>query len=156
MVRQFDKRSKWWGWGREDEAYHVPDPDRFWTYVRDRLGETRSRQRVKSLGDFKLRRSRLPKPDIAELRQMSGEGTVTTDSEDRAFFSLGKGYKDLVWMRRGDIANPPKRVRTFCAQVVERLDEFAFDEKRLALNDLQITIVVALDGASLKGDIPTI
>jgi alkyldihydroxyacetonephosphate synthase len=105
MVRQSGKRSKWWGWGREDESYHIPDPDRFWTYVRDRLGETRSRPRVKSLGDFKLRRSRLPKPDIAELRQMSGDAAVSTDSEDRAFFSLGKGYTDLVRMRRGDIAN---------------------------------------------------
>jgi len=105
MVMQFDKRSKWWGWGKEDETYNIPDPDGFWKYVRDRLGETRSRSRVKSLGDFKLRRSRLPKPDIAELRQMSGEGAVSTDSEDRAFFSLGKGYKDLVRMRGGDIGN---------------------------------------------------
>jgi alkyldihydroxyacetonephosphate synthase len=105
MLKQFDKRSKWWGWGREDEAYHIPDPDRFWTYVRDRLGETRPRPRVTSLAEFKLPKSRLSEPDIAELRQMSGEGVVSTDSEDRAFFSLGKGYKDLVRMRRGDIAN---------------------------------------------------
>ncbi len=105
MLRQFDKRSKWWGWGREDEAYHIPDPDRFWAYVRDRLGETRPRPRVTSLAEFKLPKSRLSEPDIAELRQMSGEGAVSTDSEDRAFFSLGKGYKDLVRMRRGDIAN---------------------------------------------------
>ena len=105
MVRQPGKRSKWWGWGREDESYHIPDPDRFWTYVRDRLGETRPRPRVTSLAEFKLRPSRLPEPDIAELRQISGAGAVSTDSEDRAFFSLGKGYKDLVRMRRGDIAN---------------------------------------------------
>jgi alkyldihydroxyacetonephosphate synthase len=105
MLRQSDKRSKWWGWGREDEAYHIPDPDRFWTYVRDRLGEPRPRPRVASLAEFKLRPSRLSEPDIAELRQMSGEGVVSTDSDDRAFFSLGKAYKDLVRMRRGDIAN---------------------------------------------------
>jgi alkyldihydroxyacetonephosphate synthase len=105
MVMQFDKRSKWWGWGTEDEAYHIPDPDRFWTYVRDHLGETRPRPRVTSLAEFKLRQSRLPEGDIAGLRQISGAGAVFTDSEDRAFFSLGKGYTDLVRMRRGDIAN---------------------------------------------------
>src|SRR3990172_8937518 len=105
MVTQFDKRSKWWGWGAEDEAYHIPDPDRFWTYARDRLGETRLRPRVTSLAEFKLRRSRLPERDIAGLGQIAGAGAVFTDSEDRAFFSLGKGYTDLVRMRRGDIAN---------------------------------------------------
>jgi alkyldihydroxyacetonephosphate synthase len=105
MLRQFDKRSKWWGWGREDEAYHIPDPDRFWTYVRDRLGQPRPRPRVASLAEVKLRPSRLSEPDIAEVVQISGAGAVSTDSEDRAFFSLGKGYKDLVRMRRGDIAN---------------------------------------------------
>jgi alkyldihydroxyacetonephosphate synthase len=105
MVRQPGKRSKWWGWGREDESYHLPDHDRFWTYVRGRLGETRARPRVRSLAEFKLRPSRLSEPDIAELRQISGADAVSTDSEDRAFFSLGKGYKDLVRMRRGDIAN---------------------------------------------------
>jgi alkyldihydroxyacetonephosphate synthase len=105
MVRQFDKRSKWWGWGREDEAYHIPDPDRFWTYVRDRLGEARPRPRITSLAEFRLRQSRLPETDIAGLRQISGAGAVSTDSEDRAFFSLGKGYTDLVRMRRGDITN---------------------------------------------------
>jgi alkyldihydroxyacetonephosphate synthase len=105
MITQSEKRSKWWGWGREDEAYHIPDPDRFWAYVRDRVGETRPRPRITSLAEFKLRQSRLPEPDMAELRQIVGAGAVSTDSEDRAFFSLGKGYTDLVRMRRGDITN---------------------------------------------------
>jgi alkyldihydroxyacetonephosphate synthase len=105
MVRQFDKRSKWWGWGREDEAHHIPDPNRFWTYVHDRLGEARPRPRITSLAEFRLRQSRLPETDIAGLRQISGADAVSTDSEDRAFFSLGKGYTDLVRMRRGDITN---------------------------------------------------
>ena len=105
MVKQFDKRSKWWGWGREDEAYHIPDPDRFWTYVRGRLGKTTPRPRVRSLAEFKLRKSRLPERDIAELRQVSDAGAVSTDGEERAFFSLGKSYTDLVRMRRGKVPN---------------------------------------------------
>ena len=105
MVKQFDKRSKWWGWGREDEAYHIPDPDRFWTYVRGRLGKTTPRPRVRSLAEFKLRKSRLPERDIAELRQVSDADAVSTDGEERAFFSLGKSYTDLVRMRRGEVSN---------------------------------------------------
>ena len=45
-------------------------------------------------------------------------------------------------------------VRAFCAQVAERLDEFDFDDKRLALEALQIKVVVARDGANLFGAIP--
>lgn len=105
MMMQSDKRSKWWGWGKEGESYHIPDPDRFWAYVRNRLGATKPRSRLTSLAEFKLRRSRLPKQDLAGLRKIAGAGTVSTDSEDRAFFSLGKGYTDLFRMRRGDIAN---------------------------------------------------
>ncbi len=53
-----------------------------------------------------------------------------------------------------DLDGLSERVRTYCAQVAERLDEFDFDEKRLALNALQITVAVDSDGASLKGAIP--
>ena len=106
MVMQSDKRSKWWGWGAEDEAYHIPDPDRFWKYVRGRIGETRPRPRLASLAEAKLRPSRLSKPDIAALRKISGGEAVSTEAEDRAYFSLGKGYTDLLRMRRGEITNP--------------------------------------------------
>jgi len=44
-----------------------------------------------------------PAADLAALRDA---GTLSTDSQDRAFFSLGKGYTDLVRMRRGQIPNP--------------------------------------------------
>ena len=102
---QSDKRSKWWGWGTEDEAYHIPDPDRFWTYVRGRLGKTTSRPRPASLTDIEVRPSRLRDEDAAALREISGAGAVSTESEDRALFSLGKGYSDLVRIRLGQIAN---------------------------------------------------
>jgi len=47
-----------------------------------------------------------------------------------------------------------EQVRAFCAQVAERLDEFDFEEKRLALQALQIKVVVGRDGAKLTGAIP--
>ena len=47
-----------------------------------------------------------------------------------------------------------EQVRAFCAQVAERLDEFGFDDKRLALQALQIRVVVDRDGARLAGAIP--
>ncbi|MDP2948706.1 MAG: hypothetical protein Q8P22_04135 [Chloroflexota bacterium] len=47
-----------------------------------------------------------------------------------------------------------EQVRAFCAQVAERLDEFGFDDKRLALQALQIRVVVDRDGARPTGAIP--
>jgi len=47
-----------------------------------------------------------------------------------------------------------EQVRAFCSQVAERLDEFGFDDKRLALQALQIRVVVDRDGARLAGAIP--
>lgn len=47
-----------------------------------------------------------------------------------------------------------EQVRAFCGQVAERPDEFDFEEKRLALQALQIKIVVGRDGAKLTGAIP--
>ena len=47
------------------------------------------------------------------------------------------------------------RVKTFCAKVANRLDKFDFDEKRLALQALQVKIVVGKNGARLQGAIPT-
>jgi len=46
------------------------------------------------------------------------------------------------------------QVRAFCAQVAERLDDFDFEEKRLALRALQIKVVVGREGARLTGAIP--
>ena len=47
------------------------------------------------------------------------------------------------------------RVKTFCAKVANRLKKFDFDEKRLALQALQVKIVVGKNGARLQGAIPT-
>ncbi|MEO8457515.1 MAG: recombinase family protein [Chloroflexota bacterium] len=53
-----------------------------------------------------------------------------------------------------DLDGLTERVRTFCAQVAEELDEFDFDAKRMALNAVEITVVADSHGALLKGAIP--
>lgn len=47
-----------------------------------------------------------------------------------------------------------EQVRTFCAQVAQRLDDFDFEEKRLALRALQVRVAVDGHGAKLTGAIP--
>jgi len=48
------------------------------------------------------------------------------------------------------------QVRAFCAQVAERLDEFDFEEKRLALQALQVKVAIGREGAKRTGAIPRI
>jgi alkyldihydroxyacetonephosphate synthase len=99
-----ERRSKWWGWGKEGEFYHLPDPGKFWNYVRESIGETERLPRPDSLADIKAPGPRLPDPDLARLRQIAGEAAVSTESDDRVYFSLGRGYGDLVRLRKGEIA----------------------------------------------------
>ena len=48
------------------------------------------------------------------------------------------------------------RLKTFCAKVADRLHKFDSDLKRLALQALQVRVVVGKNGAQLQGAIPTI
>lgn len=47
------------------------------------------------------------------------------------------------------------RVREFCSQITARTNGFDFEEKRLALQALQVKVVVGKDGARLMGAVPT-
>ncbi|TET98338.1 MAG: FAD-binding oxidoreductase, partial [Dehalococcoidia bacterium] len=98
--------SKWWGWGEEGKTYHLPDPERFWSYIHGRLGPTDASSRLDSLERLQLRPPRLPAAVLSALARIVGEGGLSTESPDRAVRSLGKGYKDLVRIRQGQVPNP--------------------------------------------------
>ena len=102
--------SKWWGWGEEGRTYHLPDAERFWSYIRARLGPTEATPRLDSLDRIDLRPSRLSQGVLSTLARISGNGGVSTDDVERATYSLGKGYKDLVRIRRGHVPNPTDAV----------------------------------------------
>jgi alkyldihydroxyacetonephosphate synthase len=97
---------KWWGWGDEGKTYHLPDPERFWAYIHRRLGPTEAGSRLDSLERVQLRASRLSAGLLTALARIVGEGGLSTESPDRAARSLGKGYKDLVRIRQGQVPNP--------------------------------------------------
>jgi alkyldihydroxyacetonephosphate synthase len=95
--------TKWWGWGEEQRTFPLPDPQQFWAFVRSRLGELGVGQRIQSLAEVILPPSRLESKALDALRAAAGAESLTTDSADRAVHSLGKGYCDLVRIRRGEI-----------------------------------------------------
>lgn len=109
-MMQSGRRSKWWGWGREEESFHLPDERQFWAFVRERLGETAASPRIGSLEEVAVAPSQMGDGDVEALRGIVADGGVSVEGADRAFFSLGKGYKDLVRMRRGEVPTPTDAV----------------------------------------------
>jgi alkyldihydroxyacetonephosphate synthase len=101
---------KWWGWGEENRTFPLPDPERFWGFVASRLGEPGVASRIESLDAIALPPSRLEGEPLAALRRAVGEDAVATDSAQRAIYSLGKGYRDLVRIRRGEVPHPTDAV----------------------------------------------
>jgi alkyldihydroxyacetonephosphate synthase len=101
---------KWWGWGEEEESFSLPDPEGFWAYVRRRLGETGESPRIQSLEAVEVRPPRLEGRDLKALRRAAGDGAVVTEPAVRAVHSFGKGYCDLVRLRRGEVPNPTDAV----------------------------------------------
>ena len=101
---------KWWGWGEEGRSFSLADPERFWSFVSERLGGSGVSQRLESAEQIVLRPCRLGADDLAALRRAVGDRQVSVDRVERAVHSLGKGYRDLVRMRRGEIAEPTDAV----------------------------------------------
>jgi len=97
------------------------------------------------------------------LIRLFGLGQVTEEYVVREAEQVKKARQALedelreLQQQRQRVANLDglsEQVRAFCSQVAERLDDFDFEEKRLALRALQIKVVVGRDGAKLTGAIP--
>ncbi len=101
---------KWWGWGEEGKSFALPEPERFWEFVRNRLGGTGAGERIESLERIGLRPSRLGPKVLEALGRPAGKAGLSIDDPQRAVHSLGKGYRDLVRIRRGEVPNPTDAV----------------------------------------------
>ena len=95
--------TKWWGWGEEQRTFPLPHAEQFWAHVSSWLGELGVGRRIESLAEVALPPSRLESKALDALRAAAGADSLTTDSVDRAIHSLGKGYCDIVRIRRGEI-----------------------------------------------------
>jgi alkyldihydroxyacetonephosphate synthase len=116
--------AKWWGWGDESKTFALADPERFWSFAERRLGGAGESPRIQSLDAVRLPRSRLDAVVAAALRRIAGEDAYSVESGDRAVHSLGKGYRDLVRIRRGEIKRPTDAViyPQTDAQIAEALE----------------------------------
>jgi alkyldihydroxyacetonephosphate synthase len=92
---------KWWGWGDPAKRLTIPDSAR--TMLQSRLGPTEPAPPVE-LGDVNVKRRRSVPEAVLEA---AGADGARTDREARIANAYGRGYPDLVRLRRGELETVP-------------------------------------------------
>lgn len=104
------EKMKWWGWGLENERYALADPHYFWSFLESKLGPLQQSPRVSSLNDIPVPPARLAQSDLARLKKICGDESVSTENSDRLVHALGKSYLDLLRIRHGRVEAAPDAV----------------------------------------------
>ena len=103
------KQQKWWGWGIEGRSFHFDDKPKFPGFVMDVIGIDihKPAPTVREFSSLDVPASRLTPQLKDELTSILGAEFVVTDDEYRVIHAFGKGVRDLVRVRRGDLGRIP-------------------------------------------------
>src|SRR5690625_397752 len=100
---------KWWGWGVEGVAFQHADKPGFAPFVADKIGLDLSEAggEPPKFEDLDVPAPTLPADLDATLRSVVGDHHVHTGDEERVVHTYGKGLRDLVMVRAGQLARVP-------------------------------------------------
>ncbi len=103
------KQQKWWGWGTEDHAYTYADKPKFAPFVQKMVGVdiTAPVKPIPPFSSLNVPESLLTESLRSALIDALGEDFVQTDDETRVVHAFGKGVRDLMRVRRGDLGRVP-------------------------------------------------
>ena len=103
------KQQKWWGWGDEGLAYKYEDKPKFVPFVKKMVGVdiTRSVTPIPSFSTLDVPASQLTDELHARFDEILGAGFVQTDDETRVVHAYGKGVRDLIRIRKGNLGRVP-------------------------------------------------
>jgi alkyldihydroxyacetonephosphate synthase len=103
------KQQKWWGWGAEGTEFSFADKPKFAPFVLKVLGVdvTKPAPRVRSFDSLEVPASALSDSLRATLVEALGADYVVTDDELRVVHAFGRGVRDLVRVRRGQLGRVP-------------------------------------------------
>lgn len=100
---------KWWGWGVEGIAFHHENKPGFAPFVREVLGLDlyEPAGEPPSFEDLDVPGTRLSDQLGSSLRQAVGDHHVVTENMSRIVHTYGKGLRDLVRVRAGELPRVP-------------------------------------------------
>ncbi len=103
------KQQKWWGWGEEGLAYRYEDKPKFPGFVQKMVGVdiTRPVKPIPPFSSLDVPASELSDDLRAKFVDAIGEKYVQTDDETRVVHAYGKGVRDLIRIRKGDLGRVP-------------------------------------------------
>jgi alkyldihydroxyacetonephosphate synthase len=100
---------RWYGWGFANKTFSLAHRPEAWNYLRATLNLRGDESFPPiDIGSIRLRAPRLTPEQLTALRQIVAE--TRTDTRARILHAYGKSYRDLIRLRRGDIANPPDAI----------------------------------------------
>ncbi|MBM3200703.1 FAD-binding oxidoreductase [Candidatus Woesearchaeota archaeon] len=136
---------KWWGWGSEKKEYGLKKNKKLLSYIQDVLGLDLREYPKKTFENITLPDITVSKKIIDELKLLTN---ASTEKHDRLTHSMGKGYKDLVRIRNGDIRQAPDVVAyPETVEEVEKLLNYAKEKK--------LKIIPFGGGTSVVGGVET-
>lgn len=103
---------KWWGWGEEGIAFHHQDKPHFAAFVLDNVDIDVGEPGIPppSFDELTVPAPRADGDLLDQLRGAVGHQYVVTDDLDRVVHTYGKGLRDLVRVRAGDLPKVPDAV----------------------------------------------
>lgn len=106
------KHMKWWGWGEEGVSFRHQDKPAFAAFMKSAidLDLTKEPVAVADLSSLPVPPSAAPAALKVSLQTVVGTDNLKDDSLDRVVHSYGKGLRDLVRIRRGDMGRVPDLV----------------------------------------------
>jgi alkyldihydroxyacetonephosphate synthase len=106
------KHMKWWGWGEEGVAFRYHDKPAFAAFMKTAidLDVTKEPAAVPDLSSLPVPPSMASAALRSSLRAVIGADNLREDVLERVVHSYGKGIRDLVRIRRGDLGRVPDLV----------------------------------------------
>ena len=100
---------KWWGWGEEGVSFRHHDKPAFAAFVKSVIDVdvTQEPAVVSNFDSLPVPPSSAPQELRESLQAVVGSGNVKDDSLERVVHAYGKGLRDLVRIRRGDLGRLP-------------------------------------------------
>jgi alkyldihydroxyacetonephosphate synthase len=95
---------RWWGWGVDQDAMHLPDTAD--AMIRDGLGVQEPSSPRVELDAIDLATSRLDASLTGRIAAIVGPEHVRDDQLARVAHAAGRSYPDLVRLRRGRVSGP--------------------------------------------------